>query len=160
MKPKPVLILFFLLMGVYFYGLGLLSIADRFTFLGFLDSRVGSSLACIWSLSWKRACNKHLNLCCIARFSLWPTMGDCGINRFVICTRHIVSIGTFSVVGRRHSYGTKGLTLVQTYGQKFYLDVSITPAYANGLKQGGHNFPIFEGVSKGCPRNLCSHCRC
>lgn len=35
MKPKPVLILFFLLMGVYFYGLGLLSIADRFTFLGF-----------------------------------------------------------------------------------------------------------------------------
>lgn len=35
MKPKPVLILFFLLMGVYFYGLGLLSIAGRFTFLGF-----------------------------------------------------------------------------------------------------------------------------
>ncbi|MBO8174349.1 MAG: hypothetical protein H0Z18_03730 [Thermococcus sp.] len=35
MKPKPILILFFLLMSIYFYGLGLLSIADRFTFLGF-----------------------------------------------------------------------------------------------------------------------------
>ncbi|NJE08613.1 hypothetical protein E3E31_08780 [Thermococcus sp. M39] len=35
MKPKPILILFFLLMSMYFYGLGLLSIADRFTFLGF-----------------------------------------------------------------------------------------------------------------------------
>ncbi|AHF80688.1 hypothetical protein [Thermococcus paralvinellae] len=35
MKPKPLLILFFLLMSMYFYGLGLLSISDRFTFLGF-----------------------------------------------------------------------------------------------------------------------------
>ncbi|ADT84254.1 hypothetical protein [Thermococcus barophilus] len=35
MKPRPILILFFLLMSIYFYGLGLLSISDKLMFLGF-----------------------------------------------------------------------------------------------------------------------------
>jgi len=35
MKLKPVLILFFLLMTLYFFGIGLLSLYDRMTFLGF-----------------------------------------------------------------------------------------------------------------------------
>lgn len=35
MKLKPVLVLFFLLMALYFFGIGLLSLYDRMTFLGF-----------------------------------------------------------------------------------------------------------------------------